>query len=157
MQRLINTKRKDLDLTWTYSQKEKSIKPRGLWYGINYEWLEWCKGNFSIHNEMIEINIDSSKILLIENPQQLYSLMGIFGYNIVEGVKYIDWEKLSKYYSGIEFQNYHQTKNSFDLHNLPTWFYTLDCSSGCIWDLSVIKNYTHSELDLSLWVDDSEH
>ena len=157
MERLINTNRKDLDLTWTYSQKENSMKPRGLWYSINYEWLEWCRGNYSIHSEMISLNIDLSKILIIENSTQLDSLMDIFGYYIVKGVKYINWEKLSTYYSGIEFRNYNQTRNCFDLHNLPTWFYTLDCSCGCIWDLSVIKNYKHSELDLSLWVDNSEH
>jgi len=156
IQRLINTNLKEIDFTFNYVQSNK-MKPVGLWYSINYEWLEWCRYNFRIHKEIIEIEIDLSNVLVIDSIFKLNSLTEEFGYFIVEGVKYIDWEKLSKRYSGIEFVNYDEIRNQLSVLDLPTWYYGLDVSSGCIWDLSVIKNYTHSELDLSLWVDDSEH
>jgi hypothetical protein len=154
MERLINTKLKEIDFTYNYVQSNK-MKPVGLWYSINYEWLEWCRDNFRIHKEILEI--DLSNVLVIDSVSKLKSLIREFGYFIVEGVKYIDWRKLSKRYSGIEFVNYNEIRNQLSILDLPTWFYGLDVSSGCIWDLSVIKNYKHRELDLSLWVDDSEH
>jgi len=156
MERLINTKLKEIDFTYNYVQSNK-MKPVGLWYSINYEWLEWCRDNFRIHKEILEIEIDLSNVLVIDSVSKLKSLIREFGYFIVEGVKYIDWRKLSKRYSGIEFVNYNEIRNQLSILDLPTWFYRLDVSSGCIWDLSVIKNYKHRELNLSLWVDDSEH
>lgn len=156
MERLINTKLKEIDFTFDYTQSNK-MKPVGLWYSINYEWLEWCRDNFSIHKEILEIEIDLSNVLVIDSVLKLKSLIEEFGYFIVEGVKYIDWQKLSKRYSGIEFVNYTEIRNQLSVLDLPTWFYGLDVSSGCIWDLSVIKNYKHRELDLSEWVDDSEY
>ena len=83
---------------------------------------------------------------------------------------YILWEKVAKQYSGFEVNNFEDIMNyisklkekngkEFDIM-IPSdnfyWFYTLDFSSGCVWDLSKVKNveyfgeYIYSEKNNSI-------
>jgi hypothetical protein len=48
---------------------------------------------------------------------------------------FIDWNKVSKSYKGIQI-NYYSNKHRLDM----LWYYGWDCESGCIWDISCIKN-----------------
>ena len=83
---------------------------------------------------------------------------------------YILWEHVARKYSGIEINNFEGIMNhiaklkekngkEFDIM-IPSdnfyWFYTLDFSSGCVWDLSKVKNveyfgeYIYSEKNNSI-------
>ena len=78
---------------------------------------------------------------------------------------YILWEQVARKYSGIEINNFEGIMNhiaklkekngkEFDIM-IPSdnfyWFYNLDFSSGCVWDISKVKNveyfgeYVYSE------------
>lgn len=151
MKRVINTSRKKLDLALTYKQDEKyEFKPKGLWYSIDGEWLEWCEGNMPhwVKPRNIEIELDESKIIIIETAKQLRDFEERFGYDMISPIKGITacrlmqvrWSKVAECYSGIEIRNYHKIKWSGDL-NWSTWFYGWDISGGCIWDLSIINSY----------------
>ena len=150
MKRIVNTDRIELNLAKTYPQERAVLKPRGLWYGIDNEWIEWCKNNMvhRVKKKIIELeDINLSKILIIENFKQLKVFSEEFSYKVDPYVNYINWEKISKKYSGIEIQNYYKIKEkeSFpDLDNI--WFWGWDVSSGCIWDLSIIKSFKYYEI-----------
>tara|TARA_Y100000816_G_C26107932_1_gene589574 strand:+ start:6492 stop:7265 length:774 start_codon:yes stop_codon:yes gene_type:complete len=83
---------------------------------------------------------------------------------------YILWEHVARKYSGIEINNFEGIMNhiaklkekngkEFDIM-IPSdnfyWFYTLDFSSGCVWDISKVKNveyfgeYVYSEKNNSI-------
>lgn len=149
MKRIINTHSKEIDLTRTYAQGH-DIKPKGLWYGIDNEWLDWCEGNMEewIKNEIIELDVDLSKMLILETPDQLKAFSDKYSYEIIphSTIKYIDWAKIAQDYSGIEIRNYYDLKYYDQFMRWEVWFMAWDVSSGCIWDLSIIKSFSHSEL-----------
>lgn len=125
-----------------------SMKPRGFWYSLGTEWLEWVR-NEEPHWEyqfLYELIIDKSKLFIINDSNDLTDFIANYliprnssnSYNYFELNK-IDWYKLAKEYSGIEFRNY---KKSYQLQikyvSIPTWYDGIDVSSGCIWDKNAL-------------------
>lgn len=49
-----------------------------------------------------------------------------------------DWIDVASRYSGIEIAPYQWKRR---IHPSTFWYYTWDCASGCIWDLSAIKKF----------------
>lgn len=148
MIRLTNTESKELNLTKKYRQGW--YKPRGLWYGIDREWIAWCKAEMPhwIKKYTFKLEIDESRILVINSPQQLEDFIGKYSHKKIEKIPYwgpqINWQAVTKSYAGIELQNYDRLK-PYLMYNekmFHTWFYGWDVSSGCIWDLSIIKSYS---------------
>jgi hypothetical protein len=150
MKRIINTNHKKIDFkTKYYSHQPGNFKPSGLWYGINNEWVEWCKYNMKdwVKKGIIELtHIDLNKIIIIENIKQLETFSNEFGH-IEFDIKKIDWKKVSNKYSGIEIRNYNKIRSirKFDIYD-NIWFLGWDVSSGCIWDLSIIKEFKYYEI-----------
>jgi hypothetical protein len=146
MRRIINTSFKVIQLTRTYTKEKGFGKPTGLWYSIDGEWEDWCRDNMDhwIKKHDIELVIDESRMLVIETFIQLESFCKkytIHKENHWETWNTIDWKKVKEDYSGIEIRNYHELKwhnNSWSWMHC-TWLYGWDVSSGCIWDLSIIK------------------
>ena len=129
-----NTDSIEMDLGRTY-QQSIDMKPNGLWYSFNNEWENFCKiqqlewvGKNNFHLE-----IDYSKILLIENKTDLIEFILKYSKKLY-AMDMIDWNKVSNDYSGIELKNY------FTYRRMCMWLYSWDMDSGCIWDLSIIKN-----------------
>jgi hypothetical protein len=120
-----------------YKQLDLSLKPSGLWYGINGDWLDWCRYEMPewIEKYNYQIEIDESKILQIDN---IYNLRLFIEKYACNKLRYINWQLVSRKYSGIEIINYHEIK--YKNRYLDIWFYSWDCDSGCIWDIDVIKN-----------------
>jgi len=60
-------------------------------------------------------------------------------------VRLINFQKLSEKYGGIEFRNYKQIKKQIKENKKLNWgrdylwYFSLDVSSGCVWDLSLIE------------------
>jgi len=52
---------------------------------------------------------------------------------------FIDWIKVQKDYSGIEFNNYDKTEYLYKPEYL--WYTTIDVLSGCIWNLKLIDAF----------------
>ena len=150
MKRTINTNLKEIELTRTYCQGQE-LKPKGLWYAINNEWIEWCKNNADcwIKSGIIELEVDLSKMMIVETTEQLNGLFTKFNYELCEGIRYIDWHKMAQNYSGLEIRNYHGLKWANTIID-SGWFSSWDVSSGCIWDLSIIKSFSHYIYDLNI-------
>jgi hypothetical protein len=145
MKRLHNTDSIEISLNKKYSQKDTDFKPRGLWYAIDNEWLEWCLDNMShwIKENVFELEIDISKIIVISNKTELNNFIKKFTEVKYECLETINWNLVKEEYNGIEIVNYNHLKYNIgyqSFHNFPTWFYGWDVSGGCIWNLSIIKD-----------------
>ena len=78
------------------------------------------------------LDIKKGKILVIRSKTDVINFDNKYG-KIEHST--IDWTKVSKDFSGIEFAPYHHS-----LRMKYDWYYSLDIASGCIWDTSVLKN-----------------
>jgi len=145
MKRIVNTNSKEISLHQKYAPEKVSFKPSGLWYALNLEWVEWCESEMPhwVKQYNIKIEIDESKMLIIKNWNQLMDFIKLYATPLSERylAQQINWRKVIKKHSGIEIVNYHSMKwkNHHVLMN-HMWFYGWDVDSGCIWDLSIIKN-----------------
>lgn len=129
-----------------FHTQEREMKPRGLWYDIDSSWLDWCNGNMPewTYKNHFELEIDESKILIIDTKQKLLDFDKEYSRKITERLSfhYIDWELVATKYSGIEISPYRYDCR-FDLF----WYYGWDVSSGCIWNFDCIKSTKKIEVN----------
>lgn len=130
---------KDFD----YTLPKGFLKPKGLWVSVEdgEGWLDWCKSNeyrLDALKYVYKISLyRNSKILLLSTIDQLNDFTSTFEYSQNGLLPRIDWERVYKIYQGIIISPYHQ-----DFGYQKIWYYGWDCSSGCIWDLNAIDNFT---------------
>ena len=108
-------------------------KPFGLWYAIGTGWIDWVKDNMPEWEReyAFVLDIDESRLLKIDNYQDLQAFNEEYG---IEG-NYIDWDKVSQKYGGIEIAPYiYQAR--YDM----LWYYGWDVASGCVWASNMVKN-----------------
>jgi hypothetical protein len=163
MERKHNTKQSEL-YPMQYLQYRDFDKPVGLWYSWNNEWLDFCK-EYLPHrvykNDLTVTIVDFSAILVISTLTDLISFQHkYFLKNFVDGVLYagVNWLRVKYEFSGIEIRNYEEIKNEYydSIYSLVVerrmdmtsmlWFLGLDCSSGCVWDLSLVKEINNDWL-----------
>ena len=51
----------------------------------------------------------------------------------------IDWSRVATLYDGIYFDNYITIKNQINFSEKCWWYYGIDVSSGCIFNVKSIK------------------
>jgi len=125
--------------------QETETKPKGLWYGINDSWMNWCKNEMPnwIPKKPIyyEITLDDRYILFLKSRSDILKFTEEFGQLICQKseLRMIDWTMVAKLYSGIEINPY-QWECRLGLETL--WYYGWDVSSGCIWDQKGILEIT---------------
>ena len=143
------TKRKALSLRKSYKQSDEEFKPVGLWYSLDDEWAEWCWCSMPqwITKYSHYLEVDLSRILVIETPEDLQKFEDEFSIQIRQSrFRSLNWKSVAEKYSGIEIRNYHQLKSHRDASYLARlWFYGWDISGGCVWDLSCIKTIRTEE------------
>ena len=122
-----------------------SFKPRGLWYAIGTEWVDWVRGNMPEweSDHIYKIELDDSKILHLGEDMSYAEFEQLFGadfftsnYGDYKSPSNIKWWKVKAYdggkYSGIEIKD--------PWGDIKSWLRTWDISSGCIWRANAIKN-----------------
>ena len=127
-----------------------SDKPNGLWYGCGSSWIEWCeyeKFNTKNLQHKFLLDLDFTKILILDNDSKIKEFAEEYGDTIKELEKfkfgnkkykqYINWNMVAKNFSGIEICPY-----SFPLRMQLDWYYSWDVASGCVWNKNAIKNIT---------------
>ena len=157
--KLHTTQEESIYLSRKYKQGQ-SLKPNGLWYSIGTEWISWCFSEMRhwIEKYSHEIEIDYKNILIIETPKDIEDFEKTYGFEIDttlrSGFSYfqIDWDKVTKDYSGIEIRNYNEIRCGEILGKRSLsrglWISAWDVSSGCIWDLSCITSVKRHETKL---------
>lgn len=137
-----------------YSQSELNwqAKPNGLWFSVEYgedkgNWKEWCEAeNYLIKNLSIvyEITLDESKnILYLKTSEEIFEFSKQYrlktrGWDEEWDTYQINWSDIKSKYQGIIISPY-QWDCRLSLESC--WYYGWDCSSGCIWDLSCVKEF----------------
>lgn len=82
---------------------------------------------------VFSVELDYSNILKIDTSNKFKDF-----HNKYFNGNGIDWNRVSKDYKGIEIIPY---RYEFRMEYLYSWYYTWDIPSGCIWDLSAMKDY----------------
>jgi hypothetical protein len=129
-------------------------KPIGLWVSVEGErdWKSWCESEeFRLDSLAISYEVilkEDANILYLTTPEEILNLHLEYSFlrtqwKDPEGTKLcksyeLDWKKMKKKYQGIIISPY-QWDCRF--HNDACWYYGWDCASGCIWDLSCIKEF----------------
>lgn len=133
-----------IDYNKSYTQITSSLKPQGLWYGINNDWIDWCQSEQPdwIKKNKFNLEVETANLLKITNQTELRKFCNKYKNNhpIINN---IEWNKVAEDYYGIEITNYHKMKYRFyDFQNI--WFYGWDVDSGCIWNLKALIKFIKS-------------
>ena len=144
------SRRCDLEKNLRYRQLV-GFEPNCYWYSIGRGWYNyWFK---KLKREKVSTQVvcdvkipesnfttlrksEKGKILIIETEREILEVTKRFGVTHY-GITLIDFTKLAKIFSGIEFRNYSMKKAP---HPEELWYHKIAVSSGCIWDLSVIES-----------------
>jgi hypothetical protein len=143
--KLVHYSKEPLTPLYYHEQKEQHPngmyqKPQGLWISDDddYGWKEWCD------DENYEIGISRCKYvtdIIIKSGANILFLGDID--KLIQFTKdyqitpwSINWIKVAKKYQGIIVTPY---LYELRLDARTSWYYTWDCSSGCIWDTSSIE------------------
>lgn len=135
-------------------------KPTGLWLSdeSDHGWKKWCEGNdWSLDDlkyatqfecdlgDWIVLRTDPeirafTKKYLLEWPGPGSVPVAIRSAHksvpVAMRSAYIDWPQVKRDYSGILITPYSwKLRLDFKTH----WYYGWDCASGCVWDLTTIK------------------
>lgn len=146
----MDRKRKDKILDIRYNN-DIDYKPDGFWYNIKDSYFKNPTTNFGDYFYEIVLKTKSLSNINNEDKNKILSINNIEDLNIFNN-KYktkfgkhtiIKWYLVAENNGGIEFKNYlkiikilRKDKNNFYKYS---WFYGFDFSSGCIWNLNIIK------------------
>lgn len=138
-------------------------KPVGFWVSVAGEddWPSWCRSEEfcvgSLKNCSRITLAEDAKVLLVSSPGQLIEFHRAFSIEdpdrpLLEGSdpftttfnrlhRPVVWSLVIERWQGVVFAPYLWSMR-FDG---PSFYYGLDCASGCIWDLDAIKSVTPAE------------
>jgi hypothetical protein len=150
--RSVNTDISKIDTSKTYQQTDNWSKPSGLWYQINSSWIRYCNKenkeretynykkfrDIGKYNIMLN-NIDMSNMIILDTKDKVFEFTN--KYEIPNNYYVINWIDVAKDYTGIEIPNYQNVK-------WFKWMSSWDINSGCIWDLSIIKDYSVNNCEI---------
>lgn len=132
----------DLQLV-NIEQDGHDIKPSGLYYAKDTEWIKFCKDGFGDRDDIIfteddvkienkwqlyKVVIDSTmritlndkpdknKILVLSTYEDTIAFRELYKYYLSDAFSLlsIDWKKLADNYGGLELENYHEIKKEYN-------------------------------------------
>ena len=150
----------ELEIITDYPQRG-DLKPNGFWVSIEnkdknfFDWEDWCQEEeFYLeglrHKYSIKLSENSNILELTSNEdmhvfQKTYMTTDKpykFSHISLKDIEIIQWDKIADSYQGVFIYPYH---HSFRKSNGFGWYYGWDCSSGCIWDLSIVESINKIE------------
>lgn len=131
---------------------EKQIhwsKPQGLWLSdeSDHGWTQWCQGaDFQLESLAFAtvFECDTSQWCVINKPSELIDFTSEYGTETYyKFTLEIDWKRVMRQYAGILITPY-QWK--LRLNPQTHWYYSWDCASACVWDLTSVRALSNREL-----------
>ena len=121
-----------------YYQGKMEMKPNGLWYALDNDWLEWCSGEMPhwVQKYLFSFTVDLTNILILSNIEEVRKFCDEYEKPIFESITAVDWWKVSQEYAGIEICNYHKLKwevFSSEHRLMSTWLYGWDGKGSILW------------------------
>lgn len=116
-------------------------KPNGFWISPSEgsdTWYDFCKAEeFNLDGLRVkyDVEIDLTNVLVIDTLKKFDDFEESYGKQLCDITKTskVDWVSVCRKYSGILIAPY------FWERRYRNWYYGWDCSSGCIWDTSILK------------------
>lgn len=130
------------------------FKPRGLWVSDDAcedNWRAWCQAeDFNLDALACAHDIElipDANILLLGSSFEIDEFTREYRHNdpeftvLNDSAMFIDWPRLAERYAGLIVTPYIWERR-LSLGGGPTamWYYSWDCASGCIWDLTTIAS-----------------
>lgn len=152
--KFIHWSRKPIQNLETRKYKQAWYRPNGIWFSVGNSWIDWCVDNQ--HGNSPEV--DYSYELTFNN----YNILTISTLEDVKNthMRYItskgfDWTRVYEDYDGFVIYNFSEIakeneksiyqneyiKSPIHANIKYSWFYGLDCSCGCIWNLDAIQTW----------------
>jgi len=141
------------DLNFNPNQRynnDINIKPFGFWYQINncaIDWGELDWGNFCYTVELKKNILNKKhKLLSLKTVEEIKTFNKKYKVTHFRNldINMIDWGEVAEDYGGFEIKNYKKIDQELRKEKKYIkkygWFNSFDFSSGCIWDLTLIKN-----------------
>lgn len=149
------------DPAWDYTppaDRYDNGKPLGLWVSDedDYGWSRWCRSEeWNVgglrYKHLVTLK-PNANILVIRSPMALMGFTDKYkADNELNRITYrskaltstdmvmsIDWQQVAKDYQGIIITPYIW---KLRLNPYTMWYYSWDCASGCIFDLSAIDSF----------------
>ena len=125
------------DPTRTYDQVEYDMKPKGFWLSVDDDWRRWCKDEQMEWADVdpIAFDLNTDACLWLDTPEAIDRFHAEHHTDHFRREYYIDWRPVSADYAGIIIAPYQWSRRL----NGPSWYYSWDCASACIWDLSALR------------------
>lgn len=137
-------------------------KPHGVWFSVedfgedDQNWKSWCIGErFRLEALKYKYSISirkKARILYMYTMEELDAFSLKYAGNDPSCFKrytgnpeqrpciyIIDWERVMSEYDGIIIAPYRWDCRL--MNPTTSWYYGWDCSSGCIWNMQVIKSF----------------
>ena len=132
-----------LDSTRKYEQRVH-FKPRGFWFSVEGNgdgWMAWCtEERFNIEALQRKHRLtlrDDARLIRLTSTTNIDVFHVRFNAAVYHRIIYIDWTKVAAQYQGIIINPYIWQRR-LDTWS-SGWYHSWDCASGCIWDLTAIK------------------
>jgi hypothetical protein len=150
MKRIHYTNKDYIDVTREYHSTDMWLKPIGLWYSLDYVWEQVCIGyNVPCGKNKLLLDIIDEGIFIIDSLDKLRVFIDKYA-DLDKG--FINWTSVQNKYDGFEVRNYNyilsQIRKYYPYELEYIWFNSLDCASGCLWNLSAIHSITKLEESL---------
>lgn len=129
---------------WEYSPHVEydntlvAMKPRGLWLSVDGDWERWCEdegmGHWVEGEETEFVITEPGRVLTLTTVEDILTFTDSF---VADRDQYrLPWGALVEHWAGIMIAPYQW---ELRLDRRTNWYYSWDCASACIWDLSVIE------------------
>ena len=132
-----------MDFKINESFNEKGITREGSNYSLN-KTKHLYKLKF--YNKKYTSTPNKDKVILLDTLPKIIKFNKKYMTVLVKR-PWVDWDKVSIDYAGIEFRNYREIilslyKKPFNVMGSLLWYSSIDIDSGCIWrPSSVIKDF----------------
>lgn len=110
-------------------KNRRTMKPRGLWYGIGPSWINWIRSEEMSeleHQHLYEIRVNPGNVLMLDSPESIDAFHETYVYS--DNEDFINWYAVKQDYSGIEVNPYF--RNYRDVYD---WYFSWEVASGCLW------------------------